>query len=302
MHPFIVNAALSQLKDDLIALHKRLLRIYLEKKFQKNIINLENKTTFTGKKNIRFAVIISTLIVKCFSFFFFLLVYFRVFCFICISLSFVIVFFISIIEFDFEWKPPEPQFVTYVKICAKYARAKNTNEKLPQCHLTPSMLRFALKRQTEPQTAPADPQNRSSSSSASSFIGNVVHRSFRCLSSPRVVFVRARTHARAVSWHRRVLGAQHDCRNGKQQQQQPALTQLYPRPPLLLLHSLHLHLSLSRLSLSLAASLAVPLLLLASPRLVSFALSDVFNAKQAAVKRMFVAVVFFGGCSSIGSI
>lgn len=71
MHPFIVNAALSQLKDDLIALHKRLLRIYLEKKFQKNIINLENKTTFTSKKNIRFAVIISTLIVKCFSFFFF---------------------------------------------------------------------------------------------------------------------------------------------------------------------------------------------------------------------------------------
>lgn len=50
MQPFIVNAALSQLKDDLIALHKRLLRIYLEKKFQKNIINLENKTTFTGKK------------------------------------------------------------------------------------------------------------------------------------------------------------------------------------------------------------------------------------------------------------
>lgn len=24
----------------------------------------------------------------------------------------------------FEWKPPEPQFATYVKICAKYARAK----------------------------------------------------------------------------------------------------------------------------------------------------------------------------------
>lgn len=186
MQPFIVNAALSQLKDDLIALHKRLLRIYLEKKFQKNIINLENKTTFTGKKNIRFAVIISTLIVKCF--FVFFLVYLRVFYMYFIELCYCF-FFISIIEFDFEWKPPEPQFVTYVKICAKYARAKNTNEKLPQCHLTPSMLRFALKRQTEPQTAPADPQNRSSSSSASSFIGNVVHRSFRCLSSPRVVFV-----------------------------------------------------------------------------------------------------------------
>lgn len=82
-------------------------------------------------------------------------------------------------------------------------REPKTNEKLPQIHLTPLKLRFALKRQTVPQTEPADPQNRS----ASSFI---VHRSLflvRCLSSPRVGRVVL------VSWPRRVLGAQHDCRN-----------------------------------------------------------------------------------------
>lgn len=122
-------------------------------------------------------------------------------------------------------------------------------------------------------------------------IGVVVHRqrrsSFVSLFIVASCRVRARTHARAVSWPRRVLGAQHDCRNGKQQ---PGLTQLSPRPSILLLHSLHLHLSLVR-SLSLAASLAAAATAL--PRLVSSAFSDVFNAKQAAVKRMFVAVVFW---------
>lgn len=81
--------------------------------------------------------------------------------------------------------------------------SQKTNEKLPQVHLTPLKLRFALKRQTVPQTEPADPQNRS----ASSFI---VCRSLflvRCLSSPRVVRVVL------VSCSGRVLGAQHDCRN-----------------------------------------------------------------------------------------
>lgn len=81
--------------------------------------------------------------------------------------------------------------------------SQKTNEKLPQVHLTPLKLRFALKRQTVPQTEPADPQNRS----ASSFI---VSRSLflvRCLSSPRVGRVVL------VSCPGRVLGAQHDCRN-----------------------------------------------------------------------------------------
>lgn len=81
--------------------------------------------------------------------------------------------------------------------------SQKTNEKLPQIHLTPLKLRFALKRQTVPQTEPADPQNRS----ASLFI---VCRSLflvRCLSSPRVGRVVL------VSWPGRVLGAQHDCRN-----------------------------------------------------------------------------------------
>lgn len=81
--------------------------------------------------------------------------------------------------------------------------SQKTNEKLPQVHLTPLKLRFALKRQTVPQTEPADPQNRS----ASSFI---VCRSLflvRCLSSPRVGRVVL------VSCSGRVLGAQHDCRN-----------------------------------------------------------------------------------------
>lgn len=81
--------------------------------------------------------------------------------------------------------------------------SQKTNEKLPQVHLTPLKLRFALKRQTVPQTEPADPQNRS----ASSFI---VCRSLflvRCLSSPRVGRVVL------VSCPGRVLGAQHDCRN-----------------------------------------------------------------------------------------
>lgn len=148
--------------------------------------------------------------------------------------------------------------------------SQKTNEKLPQVHLTPLKLRFALKRQTVPQTEPADPQNRS----ASSFI---VCRSLflvRCLSSPRVVRVVL------VSCSGRVLGAQHDCRNV------PSSLSL---PPLF---------RWLRLCCSSLASLASP------PCSTLGCLGDVFNAKQAAVKRMFVAVValvfllFFGGCSS----
>lgn len=151
--------------------------------------------------------------------------------------------------------------------------SQKTNEKLPQVHLTPLKLRFALKRQTVPQTVPADPQNRS----ASSFI---VSRSLflvRCLSSPRVVRVVL------VSCSGRVLGAQHDCRNV------PSTLSL---PPLF---------RWLRLCCSSLASLA------SSPCSTLGCLGDVFNAKQAAVKRMFVAVVavvalvfllFFGGCSS----
>lgn len=116
----------------------------------------------------------------------------------CISFCIVIVF----LQFDLN----ESRLSRSSQRTSKYApnmREPKTNEKLPQVHLTPLKLRFALKRQTVPQTEPADPQNRS----ASSFI---VCRSLflvRCLSSPRVVRVVL------VSCSGRVLGAQHDCRN-----------------------------------------------------------------------------------------
>lgn len=121
-------------------------------------------------------------------------------------------------------------------------------------------------------------------------IGVVVHRqrrsSFVSLFIVASCRVGARTNARAVSWPRRVLGAQHDCRNGKQQ---PALTQLYPRPSILLLHSLHLRLSLVR-SLSLAASLAAA----ATARLASsLLLSVTFSMPSKQLLSVCLLLLFF---------
>lgn len=281
---FIVNAALSQQKDDLIALHKNVFRRCLEKKFQKNIINLENKTTFTGKK-MRCVAIISTLIVKCFSYFFvFDLVCLRVY--ICISLSIVIVFF-SIIEFDLN----ESRLSRSSQRTSKYApnmrepKIRTKNFRKATWHLRCfvshwSARRSRRQRQQIPKTGRRRCRRRHRHRRSSFVVPRLSFVSLFIVASCRV---RARTHARAVSWPRRVLGAQHDCRNGKQ----PALTQLSPPATP--------HTATPRgtcTSLACARSRWLP-------RLAALALDDIFNAKQAAVKRMFVVFsCLFGGCSS----
>lgn len=67
----------------------------------------------------------------------------------------------------FEWKPPEPQFTTYVKICAKYARAKNERKTSANPPDT-----FEASFRTEAPDSAADRASRSPKP-----VGVVVHRS-----------------------------------------------------------------------------------------------------------------------------
>lgn len=167
----------------------------------------------------------------------------------------------------FEWKPPEPQFATYVKICAKYARAKKRTKNFRKStwHLWSFVSHWSARQcRRQSQQIPKTGRRRCSSFVArcSSFV--VYRRLVSVVSCSLVGLVVCLAHNTIAAMF----------------------------PPL------------SPTSLSLAASmLLLPHLSGVSPCSTLGCLGDVFNAKQAAVKRMFVAVValvfllFFGGCS-----